>query len=108
FLSYSEIGCMLSHVSLWDKVASNPELKRIAIFEDDARTHLTGNTLDDLLKDFYLYIEDNNIPEPDLLYLGKCLDNCINYEKIWENIYVSTRPLCLHSYIITKNGAQKL
>jgi len=108
FLSYSEIGCMLSHVSLWDKVANDPTLNKIAIFEDDARTHLTGNTVIDLLTEFYEYINENNISEPDMLYLGKCLDNCITYEKVWNNVYKSSRPLCLHSYIITKKGAQKL
>lgn len=108
FLSYSEIGCMLSHISLWDKVANDPTLNRIAIFEDDARTHITGNTVINLLTEFYQNINENNVPEPDILYLGKCLDNCITYEKVWNNVYKSSRPLCLHAYIITKKGAQRL
>jgi hypothetical protein len=108
FLSYSEIGCMLSHISLWEKVALDPTLNRIAIFEDDARTHLSGSTPTDLLNDFYDYLRDNDVVEPDVLYLGKCLDNCITYEKVWNNVYISSRPLCLHSYIMSKKGAQKL
>ena len=108
WLSASEIGCLLSHVSLWEEVANNPSKHRIAIFEDDARTHVDGNTIRQLLSDFYSHLKDNNISEPDMLYLGKALDDCMSYQKVWGNVYTSTHPLCLHAYIITKNGAQKL
>lgn len=108
WLSASEIGCLLSHVSLWEKVATDPNLQRILIFEDDARTHTDGATIRKLIQDFYHYLDQNNIPEPDMLYLGKSLDYCMNYERVWGNIYKSTHPLCLHAYIITKNGAEKL
>lgn len=108
WLSKTEIGCLLSHVTLWEEVATNPKINRIAIFEDDARTHVDGNTVQKLLREFYDYLESQKIPEPDMLYLGKSLDDCINYEKVWGNIYKSRHPLCLHAYIINKQGAQKL
>lgn len=108
FLSNSEIGCLLSHVSLWKEVADNPEKNRIAIFEDDARTHIQGDTIYKLLSEFYNYLQINDITEPDILYLGKSLDDCMSYEKVWGNVYKSKHPLCLHAYIITKKGAQKL
>lgn len=108
FLSNSEIGCLLSHISLWKEVANNPEKNRIAIFEDDARTHIQGDTIYKLLSEFYNYLEINDIPEPDMLYLGKSLDDCMSYEKVWGNVYKSKHPICLHAYIITKKGAQKL
>ena len=108
FLSKGEIGCMLSHMALWEEVATNPEKNRIAIFEDDARTHTDGDTIYRLLTGLYDYLHQNNIPEPDILYLGKALDQCMNYERVWNNVYKSTHPLCLHAYIITKQGAQKL
>lgn len=108
FLSDGEIGCLLSHVSLWESIANDPTKNRVAIFEDDARTHLDGNTIQQLLTDFYTYLDNNNIPEPDMLYLGKALDDCMSYEKVWGNVYKSKHPLCLHAYIMTKQGAQKL
>lgn len=108
FLTNSEIGCLLSHVSLWEKVANDPNKKRILIFEDDARTHLDGKTISNYLQDYYQYLDNNKMDEPDMLYLGKSLDDCMNYEKVWGNIYKSRHPLCLHAYIITKSGAQKL
>lgn len=108
WLTHGEIGCLLSHTLLWEEVANNPEKNRIAIFEDDARTQLDGHTVKKLIGDFYAHLAENNIPEPDILYLGKSLDKCLEYEKVWGNVYRSKHALCLHAYIITKQGAQKL
>jgi GR25 family glycosyltransferase involved in LPS biosynthesis len=108
WLSHGEIGCLLSHVILWEKVATDPTLNRIAIFEDDARTHLDGTTVDRHVTELYQYLSQENIPEPDVLYLGKALDDCLNYEKVVGHVYRSVHPLCLHAYIITKKGAQRL
>ena len=108
WLSPSEIGCLLSHITLWENLVNDPSKNRIAIFEDDARTHVDGNTVRRLLSDFYTYLSSNDIPEPDMLYLGKALDDCMSYEKVWGNIYKSLHPVCLHAYIITKRGAQIL
>lgn len=108
WLKPSEIGCLLSHVYLWEDVANDPSKKRIAIFEDDARTHLTGDNVSELIMGLYTYMSENNINEPDILYLGKSLDACLSYKKVWNNVYINHHPLCLHAYIITKQGAQKL
>ena len=108
FLNESEQGCLLSHVALWEKVANDPALHRIAIFEDDARTHVTGSTVHDLLTGFYAYLEEQGLDEPDMLYLGKSLDNCAQYEQVWGHVYRSIRPQCLHAYILTKAGARQL
>lgn len=107
-LSPGEIGCLLSHVLLWEEVANNPSKKRILIFEDDARTYAEGKTIENILLNFYSYLKSHSILEPEMLYLGKALDDCLSYEKVWENIYKTKHPLCLHAYIINKHGAQKL
>lgn len=111
WLSKAEIGCLLSHVTLWEKVATDPNLNRIVIFEDDARTHIDGDTVVQHLSEFYQHIRDNNMElqkEPDMLYLGKALDDCLSYTKVIGHVYKSIHPLCLHAYIITKAGAQKM
>lgn len=107
-LSHTEIGCLLSHVAIWEQLVVNDKLNRIAIFEDDARTHVTGNSIYQHLNDFYQYLQTNNVNEPDILYLGKCLDACFNYQKIYGHIYRTYRPLCFHAYVINKVGAKKL
>lgn len=108
WLSPGEIGCLLSHVYLWELVANDPNLNRIIVFEDDARTHTDVTTIQDLICEFYTYLRQNGVEEPDMLYLGKALDECTRYEQVWKNVYKSYHPLCLHAYLITKKGAQKL
>lgn len=107
-MSPGELGCLLSHVFLWERIATDPSLNRIAIFEDDARTHTDIITVNKLIFDLYEHLRINGMPEPDMLYLGKALDSCMTYERVWKNVYKSYHPLCLHAYIITKTGAQKL
>lgn len=107
-LTHTEIGCLLSHVAIWEQLINNDKLNRIAIFEDDARTHITGNTIHQNLNGFYQYLTANKLAEPDILYLGKCLDTCFNYQKVYGHIYRTYRPLCFHAYIINKAGAKKL
>lgn len=108
WLSPGEIGCLLSHVTLWELFVNDPDKNRIAIFEDDARSHVDTTTVFRHLSEFYNHLQDKNIPEPDILYLGKSLDDCISYERVWNNVYKSRHSLCLHAYIITKSGARKL
>lgn len=108
FMTPSEIGCLLSHVALWEFVATDPNLNRIAIFEDDARTQYNMDLLNNNIQGLYNYLSENNISEPEMLYLGKSLDDCAQYKKVWNNVYYSERPLCFHAYIINKKGAQQL
>jgi len=108
WLTTGEEGCLLSHVYLWEKVATNPNLNRIIVFEDDARTQMDIVMIQELILELYKHFNINSIEEPDMLYLGKALDACIRYEHIWNNVYKSYHPLCLHAYLITKQGAQKL
>ncbi len=106
-MSYGEIGCFLSHVSLW-KMLVESDMKRILIFEDDAKTFLPLEKVRVMIDDLYNYFDLNNIEEPDILYLGKSHDECSRYEKIMGDVYRNFKPLGLHAYIITSQGAEKL
>lgn len=103
-ITLGELGCLISHVSLWEKVAYDQDLNRILIFEDDARTYVDGDSIRKKIVEFYETTEN----DPDILFLGKCLDYCHAYQHVWDNIYDSKHPLCAHSYIMTKKGANKL
>lgn len=107
YLSHAEVGCMLSHLSLW-KLLQDSEWERILIFEDDANTNLDGSTIENYLRDFYSYLQENEIQEPDMLYLGKALDRCADYTRVWKNVFNSSHPLCLHAYIINRKGVEVL
>lgn len=108
WISHSEIGCLLSHVTLWQKLADHKTWQRIAIFEDDARSHVEGKTIRRQVEGLYSYLAQNNILEPDMLYLGKSLDDCTRYQHVWGHVYRTYRPQCLHAYILTRAGANKL
>lgn len=104
----NEISCALSHIILWNIIAKNSK-NRVLIMEDDARTIVGKDKLEEYLSNLYNQFANNNgIQEPDILYLGKCMDNCSEYKQIYENVYQSFKPLCNHSYVLTKEGARKL
>jgi GR25 family glycosyltransferase involved in LPS biosynthesis len=105
-LKSSEKGCLLSHVELWEKLLGDENSDKYIIFEDDATT--SHDNVLTLINNFYTELNKNKKIKPDILYLGKALDDCANYQKVTDLVYISTHPLCLHAYIITKAGAQKL
>lgn len=109
YLSVGEIGCLLSHVTLWKRLWNNTSSShRFAIFEDDARTYISKDLLVEFLQEFYSYIEGHKLKEPDILYLGKCLDKCTDYQRVYKNVYRTKHPLCLHAYVINGYGIKKL
>ncbi len=103
-LSNNEIGCMLSHIKLFEKLMADEVYDQYIIFEDDARTHMNGNDVKKSISDLFKNIKNT----PDILYLGKALDYCMEYKKVWKNVYKPKRPLCNHAYLISKNGAAKI
>jgi GR25 family glycosyltransferase involved in LPS biosynthesis len=104
-MTNNEKACMLSHVQLWENLVNSDD-NRILIFEDDATTHLDLTTIEKHVADLYKYLYCNAIEEPDMLFLGKALDKCLEYEKVYKNVYYTKHPLCLHAYIITKKAAK--
>jgi len=113
----SIIGCNLSHISTWAKIASGTGAYYL-VLEDDVR-FVKG-----WLHQWKTYMK--HIPEDaDLLYLGGVLPPNKNalpfasekYNDYWSyikpNTYFSSTPVsvfhfCAYSYILTPKGAQKL
>lgn len=102
-----EIGCTLSHLSLW-KMMLDRHYDHILIFEDDARTVNPSPHILDAVYEFYDYLEKEKKEEPDVLYLGKCCDYCLQMERVHNDVFLSQRPYCNHAYIMTRKGAEKL
>lgn len=87
-------GCCLSHMNVWKYIIEN-DISMATIFEDDILFHEDFN---------YLSVKYwNRTPTSfDALFIGAQFDN-INSELI------TRQPMyCLHAYIITREGAQKL
>jgi GR25 family glycosyltransferase involved in LPS biosynthesis len=113
----SVIGCNLSHISTWAKIASGKG-QYYLVLEDDVR-FVKG-----WLNQWAEYVK--HIPEDaDLLYLGGVLPPnkralpsvTAEYNKYWSyikpNTFFSPTPapifhFCAYSYILTPKGAQKL
>lgn len=106
FLRKGEIGCSMSHVSLWMKLLKSDKQYAL-IFEDDAIL------CDNFKGKLYNIIKEANTTNWDVLYLN---ENCYYHfkdkcdgEHVTENII---RPknvgYGLYGYIITKEGVRKL
>ncbi|MDF2577299.1 MAG: glycosyltransferase 25 family er [Chlamydiales bacterium] len=100
-LKRGEIGCALSHYTLWKRVAEDPDINSAMILEDDVQllgtfqNSLAGITKE-LPQDFdfvFLYNDDS------LTHLAKTPS---------PHLFIPVYPSCLYGYIISKVGARKI
>jgi GR25 family glycosyltransferase involved in LPS biosynthesis len=99
----NEIFCYLSHISIVKKFydnAKNPD-DTCFIFEDDIV--LDTDYLPKVKKVMEMIPDDW-----EFINFGTCWNNCGKNIKINEYVAIAQRPLCGHSYAITKKGAEKL
>lgn len=105
FLSNKNKGRIACHYSqiklLQDFIKSNDNT--IFIFEDDISLNVPKK---------YKNIIDKNmgsIPNDwDIVYFGRCWDNCSKMEYIQNKLYKVFSPKCRHAYGLTKKGAMKI
>jgi GR25 family glycosyltransferase involved in LPS biosynthesis len=111
-LKMGEIACALSHENVLQNFLKT-DAKHILIFEDDIM-YLSDNFYTNMninLKFINDYIENafKSLPDDwDLLYLGRCWDNCSNHIKINDFIVKTKRTLCNHAIVFSRKGAQKI
>ena len=100
-ITVGEIGCALSHYSIWKYIVDN-NIDKVLILEDDVE--FTENFID-----IYNKIQDVNI---DLLYIGRNPLNIelnLGDENEINNLMVKAKTSYnAHSYIITYECAKKL
>lgn len=112
------MGCALSHLALWEKLANDNLAKRYLIMEDDVKFH------ENWLAHWYPMVP--HIPEDaDVIYLGGVLPpnkpalqhvvDRVNpfFAKVAKNTLTTPYPrryfhFCNYSYILTQSGARKL
>jgi len=117
----SAIGCALSHVNAWKNFIENTKDEYAIIFEDDIvlEKDFTKNldvVLSNVPKDFdVLYIgcfgcDENYSKEKFNLFKFLCglIGMTSEHKKINKYISTPTTAFALHSYIISRKGAQKL
>jgi GR25 family glycosyltransferase involved in LPS biosynthesis len=102
-LNSGEIGCFLSHMSVYFIAAQhkNPNQYTL-IFEDDIdkKYDFNSNILSNKLTKAISY-------NPNMIYLGKCYEICKKINLITDDLYVGHNPACFHAYLI-KNSFAKI
>lgn len=98
------IACHYSHILALKKFL-NSNKKNCLIFEDDIK---------DESKEFYKFeynLENSlkKLPKKyDIIYLGRCWDNCTQQIKLTQNLVKAYSPKCRHAYGVSRSGAEKI
>jgi hypothetical protein len=116
--SLATVGCALSHLDCWRRLARSGESHALIMEDDAVVTRDFVRRLDALMR---------RVPaDHDMVYLG-CTAGCnadgspsifemygklrgLGYEhrKVNSEVYVPTYPMGLHAYVLTRRGALKL
>jgi GR25 family glycosyltransferase involved in LPS biosynthesis len=105
-LSDEEYGSMLSHLSLWLLCARHPNENGYSIiFEDNIATALNGDSFQRHLQTLQATLLRRHT---DVIFIGKCLENCSNMQHVAGNVFEAVRPLCLHAYIIHNKFCRRI
>jgi GR25 family glycosyltransferase involved in LPS biosynthesis len=101
------VGCSLSHRALWAELLTQPAGSTMLIFEDDVQlpNHHDGSTpLVDQIAEFM-----KGVPEDwDIVFLGRCWDNCLKCKRVNKNTVQTKNALCLHAYALNQTAARAL
>lgn len=102
-LNSGRIACHMSHISVIEDFLKDEKAKTCFIFEDDIELPSDVLEVKNLIEKCY-----ESLPEDwDIINFGKCWDDCNSSVVI--NKYVSKSfPLCRHSYLINRSGAEKI
>jgi GR25 family glycosyltransferase involved in LPS biosynthesis len=98
-LSKGQIGCLFSHLKLYQYIISN-NIDICTIFEDDVHFHPDWNII---APKFYEYTPKNF----DIIFIGNQIDECIEKNNTISKINTKA-CFCTHAYVITLNGAKKM
>jgi GR25 family glycosyltransferase involved in LPS biosynthesis len=94
-------GCSYTHMKAWKDMIDQQIPYRV-FFEDDALGHL------DLPKGLGQKFWNSTPKDFDILYMGNMMNPAHPELNNPNNLVVKIPSFCLHAYILTLNGAQKL
>ena len=100
------IACHYSHIMVL-KYFLKSNKKNCIIFEDDIKK-IDFDTFKS--KHQNILIESlNKLPKDyDILYFGRCWDDCKKQNYLTNNLVKVNSPKCRHSYAVSRKGAQKI
>lgn len=111
-LKMGEIACAISQEKVLRKFV-NSNHSSLLLFEDDniSFTNDVYATSKINLQHIKKYIKNcvESLPSDwDVLYLGRCWDNCSRNVKINKYLFKTHRTLCHHAIAFSKSGAEKI
>ena len=106
-LRAGEIGCFLSHLSVWERYfhATTPVL----ILEDDvcSSNHLKETWVGTALMGLLHHLEQL-VEQWDIAYLGRCWDDCRSSTAMSPLVSRVFSPFCSHAYLLAPGSIQKI
>lgn len=103
-LRQSEVACFQAHQQVWKDMLKQGYSK-VLILEDDIRPcvdlHFFQRRLGELKQELASH-------KWDIVYAGRCRDNCARNQAVSRQLVTNTAPLCTHAYILTAAAASKL
>ena len=98
----SEMGCAMSHLSVYQQSMTLDPEGWTLVFEDDISTTQTAESMRTHLLELEKLRQTDNF---DVVYLGKCHEICTNLQPVGESriFYWARHPFCLHAYMF-RNG----
>lgn len=111
-LKIGEIACAMSQQKVLEKFIASDN-STLLMFEDDnspfSNTIYKDSDID--LSHVKIYIKNavSYLPSDwDVLYLGRCWDNCGKNIKINKYLYKTNRTLCHHAIAFSRAGAERI
>ncbi|EQC1409824.1 glycosyltransferase family 25 protein [Providencia rettgeri] len=99
-LTKGEIGCALSHLSIYKKMV-NENIEQALVLEDDA---VLPHNIEDIISKIKLLDSKRS---PNIFLLSK-IDSYIKNQKLDNNIFKVYQAICSHAYIINKKAAKNI
>jgi len=101
-LSAGEVGCFYSHLLALETFLRSGDARGV-VFEDDIACGLSPEAFAE-----HMTLASKHLPDFDIVYLGKCFCECGTFQKIEKNLYSTRGALCLHAYMVSRDGAHNL
>ena len=107
-LQLGKIACHLSHMNALKEFISTSNPGEIClILEDDIQHSFNKFAFQRRIQTLSEELKSVG-GKWDVLFLGKCHDNCTRYEFLSPQIATNTTASCRHAYVVTHMGAIKL
>lgn len=105
YMRAGEVACFQSHMKALQQFLESSN-KTALIFEDDLKPCPNYTFFQQRVGS--LKEELHRIQRWDIIYFGRCNDTCMLNKKVSKQLVSGTIPLCLHAYMMSREGARKV